>query len=187
PRDEVGQLTHVSRPGMPPKRLERLARDDLDVSIHRTGELSHEEPDKRRNVLGSLTQRGDVDGKDVVSTFRQRAGLSARSAATRALACLPTRSRWPDVRPGAATSRTARSAKPAEKANRPDGTSALTREAAVSPAICPEQLQVLHEIVLLVVRADKNLKGAFCGAFVGTMPRTGSRTSSFAPPSPRFV
>ena len=65
PLYEVGQLPHVSRPGMPPKRLERLARDDLDVSIHRTGELLHEEPDKRRNVLGSLTQRGDVDGKDV--------------------------------------------------------------------------------------------------------------------------
>ena len=35
------------------------------MSIHRTGEPLHEEPDKRRNVLGSLTQRGDVDGKDV--------------------------------------------------------------------------------------------------------------------------
>jgi len=63
PLYEVGQLPHVSRPGMPPKRLERLARDDLDVSIHRTGELLHEEPDKRRNVLGSLTQRGTWMGK----------------------------------------------------------------------------------------------------------------------------
>src|SRR5438132_886323 len=65
PLDEVGELSHVPRPRIPAEGLERLGGDHLDVPIHRAGEALHEETDQRGNVLGSLAQRRDVDGKDV--------------------------------------------------------------------------------------------------------------------------
>src|SRR5438094_3144161 len=38
PLDEVGELAHVPRPRLAAERLERLAGDHLEVSIHRAGE-----------------------------------------------------------------------------------------------------------------------------------------------------
>src|SRR3989454_7923637 len=65
PLDEVGKLAHVPGPRIPAEGVERLARDHLDVSVHRAGEALHEETDQRGDVLGSLPQRRDVDGEDV--------------------------------------------------------------------------------------------------------------------------
>ena len=65
PLDEVGELAHVARPRIVAERLEGLARDHVDVPVHRTRETLHEKADQRLDVLGALPQRRDADREDV--------------------------------------------------------------------------------------------------------------------------
>ena len=63
--DDVAQLAHVSRPGIALQLADGLLGNRLDGLPERPGELVHEFPRERRDVLDPFAQRRHDDGEDV--------------------------------------------------------------------------------------------------------------------------
>ena len=63
--DEVTQLADVPWPPVVHERLNRLGRDSVEDAIMLLRELLNEAAHEQRDVLASLTQRGEIDPQDV--------------------------------------------------------------------------------------------------------------------------
>ncbi len=63
PLDDIAKFADVARPGVVSKRLHRLTRHVLDDLAELPAKLLDEGPDERRNVLPTVAQRRNPNGK----------------------------------------------------------------------------------------------------------------------------